>query len=121
MAGIRIKRGRTRKWTYIVSDSSGVRDITDDHLWFTVKSKVSDADNEALFQLAIGSGILLTDPTAGTFVVTVAPNLTWDCPSKRSTYVYDLKIEYDTGEIYTLDEGSFVVEPDVTNTTYSGT
>ena len=122
MANIRIKRGRTRKWTYIVSDTNGIRDITNDHLWFTVKTRASLADNAALFQLTIGSGITLTDPTNGTFTVEVSPARTWNCPAKRTVYVYDLTIEYATSaERYPLDEGNFVVEPDVTNTTYSGT
>ena len=93
------------------------RDVSADTFWFTVKERFSDSDVAALFQLTNGSGISMYDPTHGKILITIDPGDTQGCPSQRTVYQYDLSILYDSGEKYTLTEGSFAVEPDITNAT----
>jgi len=114
---IRIKRGRTKRWIVTVKVGGLTRDVTNDTFWFTVKQRFSDADNAALFQLTNGSGISLYDPTHGQILVAIDPGNTDGCPSQRTVYQYDLSIKYASGQKYTLSEGSFAVEPDITNST----
>jgi len=114
---IRIKRGRTKRWIVTVKVGGVPRDVSDDTFFFTVKERFSDTDDAALFQLITGEGISLYDPTHGKILVTIEPGDTQGCPSQRTVYQYDLSILYDSGEKYTLTEGSFAVEPDITNAT----
>jgi len=114
---LRVTRGRTKKQTQRVLIAGVARDITNDLIWMTVKDLYSETDGQALFQLSIGSGISLSDPTNGYYQWTIDPSHTSSCPSQRTVYKYDRKILFDTGEAYDLAKGEFAVEPDVTNTT----
>jgi hypothetical protein len=112
-----MKRGRTKRWIVTVKVAGEVRNVTWDTFFFTVKQKFSEADNAALFQLTLGTGITLYAPTLGKIMISIAPEDTENCPAQRTVYQYDLSIVYNTGEKYTLTEGTLAVEPDVTNST----
>jgi hypothetical protein len=114
---IRIKRGRTKRFIVTVKVGGVARNVTNDTFWFTVKSRFSDLDNAALFQLTNGSGISMYAPTLGKILVAIEPGDTDGCPSQRTVYNYDLSVAYQTGEKYTISEGAFAVEPDITNST----
>jgi hypothetical protein len=118
---IRIKRGRTKRWIVTVKVNGVPRDISGDGFWFTVKTRYSDADAAALFQLTNGNGISKYDAPNGKILISVDPADTAGCPSQRTVYQYDLTMQYPTGETYTVSEGPFAVEPDITNSTVSNT
>ena len=113
----RVYRGRSKLWTGIVSVAGVGRDLSNDQIYFTVKSNYSQTDGQALFQHTITSGITITDTTNGVFTYGVLPGDTDACPAARTVYRYDLTIIYQSGDRYTLDEGTLEVNPDVTSAT----
>lgn len=121
MAGIRIKKGRTKKWIVTVKEGGIARNILSDKFWMTAKDKFTDADNAALFQLTLNDGLSFYNATLGQLQVEVAGSKTTSCPDKRTVYHYDLVVMYPTGEMYPLSDGEFAVEPSVTSATTSYT
>jgi hypothetical protein len=84
-------------------------------LWFTAKYRYTDADLDAVFQKSIGSGITITNPTQGLFTVAILPADTLAVAKARTVLVWDLQVQDGSGKVYTLNSGSIVINPDVTN------
>lgn len=96
-------------WCYNELDS--VVDITGATVFFTVKNKPSDSDNDAVLKKDITS---LTDPTGGNTLITLTAT---DCNSLLGNYLYSIKIKMSTGEIYTLAEGNILFRKEITERT----
>ena len=84
-------------------------------LWFTAKRKYTDADSAAIFQKSIGSGITVTNPTQGLFVIEIAPADTTAVEKVKTILVWDLQLRDSSGKTYTIASGNLIINPDVTN------
>lgn len=91
-------------------------DITSHLIWFTAKRRISDADNEAVFQKTVGDGITVTDGPAGEFAIQINPSDTSGLSDvEANNLYYDLQVK--TGStVQTLSKGRLLVEYDVTKT-----
>jgi len=96
-------------WCYDELDA--VVDITGATVFFTVKNKPSDTDNDAVLKKDVTS---LTNPTGGNTIITLTAT---DCASLLGNYLYSIKIKMATGEFYTLAEGNVVFRKEITERT----
>ena len=85
-------------------------------LYFTVKYKHTDSEEDAVFQKSTGSGITHTNPTNGLYTVSANPADTTGLTKTRQVLVWDCQLVTAGGAKYTLNYGNLVVLPDVTNT-----
>lgn len=84
-------------------------------LYFTAKYRFTDDDSAAVFQKSIGNGISITVPTAGLFTVAIVPADTLAVAKARTILVWDLELVDGSGQVYTINSGNLVINPDVTN------
>jgi hypothetical protein len=85
-------------------------------MWFTAKKSTMDTDLAAVFQKTIGSGITVTDATAGLAEVTLAAADTSALPS-RIILEYDVQVKDVIGGVYTIARGWLTVSGDITRST----
>lgn len=79
--------------------------------WFTVKADPeNEEDAAAIIQKSSGSGITGLDATS--VIVRVGPADTKTKPV--GSYYYDIQGKSPAGDIYTLEEGAFVLKPEST-------
>jgi hypothetical protein len=115
-----ISRGDDGIIRYTVKNSSGVAyDVSANSFAFTVKTSIDDAIGDAKFQLTnpAASGIDLTSAASGIVDVKVRDT---DTSALAGAYQYDLQMT-ESGLIYTLAQGMFVVRKDVTTPGVAGT
>lgn len=113
-----VKRGDTAVFNVAAVDNTGVAiSIAGAAFWFTVKNSVTDPDPSKVFQKTLGDGITIISATAGQLRVTVAPTDTSALPSENVPMIYDLQMKDNTNAIWTINEGAFMVTPDVTRAT----
>ena len=109
---ILIKRGDSRDIRLTFTDGDGaVIDITGWTVYFTVKDDIEADDDNALIKKDVTAH---TNPTQGETKI----ELTYDDTNITSkNYYYDLQVKTDEDKVYTVLEGVFVVEEDVTRRT----
>jgi len=106
---ITVKRGDTTPLPLTFTDENGSAvDITGWTIYFTVKAKIDDEDNDAKIKKDVTTH---SDPTNGKTVITLSSS---DTSIDPGNYYYDVQVKTNTGEIYTPLEGNFIVRPDIT-------
>jgi hypothetical protein len=112
-------RGDTFVIDVAITDKNGVVDLTGKSLIFTLKSKVSDADNAAVAQKksAGSAGIVISSPfNAGLATITLLPADTRGLSDNWQLLLWDLQL-VDGSNIYTVATGELEVTPDITIST----
>lgn len=112
MADLDAVRGDTNKYDVTVTRDGAALDLTGATLKFTVKRSLDDADADAVFQKAIGTGIVVDDVAGGLATLTVAPADTSALPAPRSFH-YDLQLTESDGRVTTVAIGSLRLSADV--------
>jgi|SRR5579872_155588 len=113
-------RGDTHLFRFTVVDklTGVVQNITTwQKFWVTGKLHLSDSDANAVFELTLGSGIALIDPSHGLAEVTISPTNTASLDFRKYTLFGDIQGKDTTGNIWTLAKGTFVITSDVTQAT----
>ena len=105
-----VKRGDTKKYTLYFKDDDGAVNITGWIVFFTVKEKVDDTDNNAKIKKTI---ITHVDVTQGKSQIELSPTDT----DLVGNYLYDIQIKKATNEINTILEGTIVFTKDITQRT----
>lgn len=119
---LKMTRGDTRRVLFKAEQFDGEAwraiDLTGAALFFTAKLSTNDPDASAVVSLTLGSGIVLNDAQAGEGEVTIPPaatdSLTGPWPLALE---YDLQAKLAGGQIYTIERGRLIIEPDVTRRT----
>jgi len=106
---LEIIRGDTTQYTITFKDSVGAPiDISGWTIFLTVKGSIFDSDDKAV----IKKDITITDGSGGQAVITLLPTDTATLPPL--TYLYDIQVKTNTGEVYTVLLGDFTIIGDVT-------
>jgi hypothetical protein len=87
---------------------SGKVDITNWTIFFTMKEKITDADNLAKISKTITVHV---DPVNGYTEILLT---TTDTTQNPGNYIYDIQVSY-SGEIHTILTGTFTILSGVTN------
>ena len=84
--------------------------LNDCTIYFMVKNSVKDADNQAVLTKSSvdPTEIAITNEVGGLCEVYLVPGDTDQLPVKH--YVYDIKVETDPGELYTVALGDFKLD-----------
>jgi len=93
--------------TFTVLVNGEVLDLTDSAIRMQVRKT---RDEDAIIDLALGSGLTLTDAAAGKFAVDAQ---VFSCVPGR--YLYDIEITLTSGEVKTYVKGYFKITGDVTH------
>lgn len=106
---LRAVRGDTfkRSIAFLDEDSLAI-DITGWTIFFTVKSRLSNADGSAEADDTVTSH---TDPTAGLSQISLSAS---DTAALSGDYFYDIQVKKSDGEIYTIMKGKILFESDTT-------
>jgi hypothetical protein len=109
---ITIEQGATFSRSCVYKDSGGTPiDITGCTLRMDIREYAQDAS--ALIQLSTGNGrIIITDPVGGAFTLTIAATDTAALHFENA--VYDLELEFLSGEVRRLIEGPVAMSFGVT-------
>lgn len=93
-----------------------VADITGATLTFTAKWTPQDSDASAVFQVGTTplTGISITNPAAGEFLITIPDTATSSLPYNTTLLAYDLLLVTPSGSRATINRGVLVVVPNVT-------
>lgn len=116
---IRIARLESRRWNCTVTTDGVTQNLSGCVILFTVKQKYSYTDGQALFQCNVANGgISFSDTTGGEYVLYISSTATQSVSKsgKNEPYVFDHKIKLSDGTVKVLEEGDFVVTPNVTDT-----
>jgi hypothetical protein len=92
---------------YFYDEDDLIVDITGDTIFFTVKNKPSDVDNDAVLKKTITS---LTNPQSGNCEIELTNS---DTSSLLGNYIYDIKIKHGT-KFYTVSEGNVCFKSSLT-------
>lgn len=118
-AHIRIARLEARKWNCKVTTDGVAQSLSGCTITFTVKKTFTGTDSTALFQLsAANGGISISDTTGGAYDLIIHSTATESVSKsgKNESYYFDHRIQLPSGRIKVLEEGDFVVTPNVTDT-----
>lgn len=98
---ISFTRGDTAVFDFTVKKDGALADLTSVlGIWLTVKADYATSDANKLFQLALGTGIVVLNPSGGTFRATFAPSNSASL-DPSSAYVWDVQIKQADGSINT--------------------
>jgi hypothetical protein len=105
-----ILRGDDVFYRLVFTDSDGQPiDITGWKIYFTAKVKNTDSDDDAVIKRDTSDPH--EDPTQGIAIIHLTTTDTSITPGK---YIYDIQIKKATLEIFTLMQGEFRVNQDIT-------
>lgn len=106
-------RGDSREYNITFTDSNGVAiDISEWKVYFTVKKKYSDSDNNAVIKKDV---ITHGEPENGKTKIILLPVDTDNLTPAR--YYYDIQIRREKGNILTVLQGKIRIKADVTRRT----
>lgn len=109
MENLTIIRGDDINITLAFTDTDGDPvDLTGSTLFFTVKEKLSDVDDDAVIEKDVTSH---TNPTGG---VTVLALTSTDTDINAGSYYWDIQIKNEAGKIASSQKGLLKVLQDVT-------
>jgi hypothetical protein len=109
-------RGDSVSWAGTATLSSSPYDLTGIlGMSFTAKNKTTDTDANAVFKKTIGDGITVTSAAQGLFTVAILPADTASVSKVKTILVWDLEVVDSGGNVYTLNSGNLVINPDVTS------
>jgi hypothetical protein len=86
-------------------------------LWFTAKRSITEADGAAVMSLGTTplTGITITNPANGQFVIEITPANTYSMNS-GATLLCDIQLKDTNNRVYTVARGTITVVEDVTRT-----
>lgn len=89
--------------------------------WFafcTLKRNEQDSDSAAVYQATSqpNGGIVFVSPSFGQLQVTIPARATFQFPDGDVPIDYDIQLVDPAGQVWTVELGSFVVDPDITRT-----
>lgn len=96
MSNLVITRGVDNSFTMIIARGGVAVDLTTATLTFLAKLNVGDDDSAALITLAIGSGIVVTNPTAGDATLTILAAQT-EVDTSQALLYYSLVLDEGSG------------------------
>jgi hypothetical protein len=106
---LQIKRGDTWSRTMYFQDANGSPiDITGWTIFFTVKAKADDLDAAAVILKTI---TVFSDPSAGEAEISLTST---DTAQTIASYLFDLQVKTNLGEIITVLEGIITITKDIT-------
>jgi hypothetical protein len=109
MSNIEVIRGDDVSLKLTFTDINGnAIDLTDTTVFFTVKKKLSDTDDEALISKTIDT---FDDPTTGIMTILISDTET---DLKSGSYYYDVQLKDENGYISSISKQRFSVEQDIT-------
>ena len=115
MATFELFRGDTCVLDLLVTLGGTPEDLTDADLIFVVKNDFNDDDDDALIVKSSGPGtpmgLTITDPTMGVAQIVIDPADTADDLNVRHEAIYQLRIRRSSGDVFTIDEGTFIISP----------
>jgi hypothetical protein len=115
------KRGDTFKLDTVLRGANGaVLDLTGAKVWFTAKQAYARFDTDAVqfANTADGSGaVTVTDAVNGKVTCKIPPEKTVGFPDADVKLFYDVQVKDAAGDVYTAEEGTIVVTPDITRAT----
>lgn len=117
---LRMYRGDTLNIDFQVKDDDGsVVDLSGATAWFTVKDQLTDSDASAIFQYqatepTATTGITWTNASQGKYRVSINPADTDNLGDTVQELHWDSQVKTSAGEIYTVEKGKLLVEPEVT-------
>lgn len=88
-----------------------VIDITDATVFFTVKKKLTDSDDDAVIKKEITD---FADPTSGIAILTLTDT---DTEISARSYYFDIQLKDNLGKITSTQAGKLIVSQDVTERT----
>lgn len=107
MEKIEIYRGDDVELNITITDDDGnVVDLTDSTLYFTVKSKKTDTDSDAVIQKTVTS---FSSPLTGTATINLISS---DTDVEVGLYFYDFQLVTD--KVISSGVGRFLVKQDIT-------
>jgi len=106
---IQIKRGDSWSRTMYFQDANGSPlDITGWTVFFTMKAKADDLDAAAVISKTI---TVFSDPTSGEAEISLTST---DTAQAIASYLFDIQIKTNLGEIITVLEGIITITKDIT-------
>lgn len=109
MDTITIKRGDSATLDVSFKDSAGANvNLTDSVVFFTVKRRVGDSDDDAVITKDIED---IETPASGKVEVVLSPTNTSEL---AGAYFYDIQLKDKDGNITSSDKGKLIVEKDIT-------
>lgn len=104
-----IVSGDTRSFDFDFSNSNGATDITGWKVWITIKESITVSDSNAAIQKSTTTH---DSPLEGITTLTLDASET---KIETGNYYYDMQVETDTGQVYTIAKGTIYVEYGVTD------
>jgi hypothetical protein len=99
----------------------GISGLTGSSMWFTVKYAYTDIDAAKILSKTVGNGITIVQAGGsginGIVNISINPADTANVPEQQITLVWDLQMKDTNGVVTTVDKGTLVVSPDVTQAT----
>jgi hypothetical protein len=112
-----ITRGDSVSWSVVITLDGVPFNLAGCLLWFTAKTKYTDPDVSAIFQKTIGDGITVTTPANGLATIDIVPDDTSALSEVKTVLFWDLQLKDGSDNIYTINSGNLIVNPDVTQAT----
>lgn len=114
---IQLKRLESRKWNCVVLVDGVAQSLTSCTITFTVRNTLTSTNSGTLFQCtASNGGILITGTTSGQYQLVVGSTATESVSksAQAQRYYFDHRLQLPSGAIKVLEQGDFIVEPNVT-------
>lgn len=111
---LRLVHSETYSFDVVVYQNNTIVDLTGATIYFTCKWNYSDADASAIFQLSIGSGITVTNASAGAITITIPSSATSSLPYSDLYLAYDLCVITAASKRGFPLRGTLIVSPNVT-------
>ena len=109
---LEIKKGATESYEIqILDEDKSPIDITGWTIFFTIKKKKSDTDDQAVISKTITT---FDDPTSGIASVTLTSTETYNLDG---TYFYDFQFKDNVGSVSTIVAGGITFLEDITRRT----
>lgn len=114
MATIKFPEGTSFREQFTLTDQTGVAvdltGLTGEDIIFAayVPSALKTGSPVAFLEKAIGTGIEITDATAGVFVVSFLPSETRDA---TGTYDWEIQLTELSGDIWHAGQGVLIIQP----------
>lgn len=114
LGNIGMSRGDTVVRAIRVERNEIAEDLSADKLFFTAKRSSEDTDAEAVIKKSnVTAGIVVTSAAQGLAELTILPADTLGLSGLVvAVLVYDLQLVKPTGQVFTISEGTVIVQPD---------
>lgn len=115
---IQLARLETKAWTCTVTTDGVAQDLSASTISFTVKRNYSDSDASALFKLTgtFGTAAGITFSDSYTYCLAIGSTYTQSVTISgvNEKYHFDHRVQLPSGSIKVLEQGEFIVTPNVT-------